>query len=118
MRDAAREVGTELGYGIGVHTGEAMVGNLGSEQYQNYTAIGDTVNVAARLQGQAQAGEVVCSAAALQGAARVLRADGQLIDVVGEAVVGSGVGRDERRVGDHPWQYRGKRCGRRERASS
>jgi PAS domain S-box-containing protein len=73
MRDAAREVGTELGYGIGVHTGEAMVGNLGSEQYQNYTAIGDTVNVAARLQGQAQAGEVVCSAAALQGAGQGVR---------------------------------------------
>jgi PAS domain S-box-containing protein len=73
MRDAARDVGSDLGYGIGVHTGEAMVGNLGSEQYQNYTAIGDTVNVAARLQGQAQAGEVVCSAAALQGAGEGVR---------------------------------------------
>jgi PAS domain S-box-containing protein len=73
MRDAAREVGTELAYGIGVHTGEAMVGNLGSDQYQNFTAIGDTVNVAARLQGQAQAGEVVCSAAALEGAGQGVR---------------------------------------------
>jgi PAS domain S-box-containing protein len=73
MRDAAREVGTELGYGIGVHTGEAMVGNLGSDEYQNFTAIGDTVNVAARLQGQAQAGEVVCSAAALQAAGEGVR---------------------------------------------
>ncbi len=68
MRDAARDVGSELGYGIGVHTGDAMVGNLGSDQYQNFTAIGDTVNVAARLQAQAKAGEVICSAAVLSAA--------------------------------------------------
>jgi len=74
MRDAAQQVGTELGYGVGVHTGEAMVGNLGSEQYQNFTAIGDTVNVAARLQSQAKAGEVICSAAILSGAGEGVRA--------------------------------------------
>jgi PAS domain S-box-containing protein len=68
MRDAAREVGSELGYGVGVHTGDAMVGNLGSDEYQNFTAIGDTVNVAARLQAQAKAGEVICSAAVLSAA--------------------------------------------------
>ena len=68
MRDAARATGSDLGYGVGVHTGEAMVGNLGSDQYQNFTAIGDTVNVAARLQGQAHAGEVICSAAVLDAA--------------------------------------------------
>ena len=68
MRDAAREVGSELGYGVGVHTGDAMVGNLGSDEYQNFTAIGDTVNVAARLQAQAKAGEVICSAAVLTAA--------------------------------------------------
>jgi PAS domain S-box-containing protein len=74
MRDAAQGVGAELGYGVGVHTGEAMVGNLGSEQYQNFTAIGDTVNVAARLQSQAKAGEVICSAALLAAAGDGVRA--------------------------------------------
>jgi PAS domain S-box-containing protein len=73
MRDAAREAGSDLGYGVGVHTGEAMVGNLGSDEYQNFTAIGDTVNVAARLQGQAKAGEVVCSAAVLTAAGEGVR---------------------------------------------
>lgn len=66
MRDAAQAVGEELGYGVGVHTGEAMVGNLGSDEYQNFTAIGDTVNVAARLQSQAKAGEVICSSSVLR----------------------------------------------------
>jgi class 3 adenylate cyclase len=44
---------------IGVNSGPALVGNIGSEEYRNFTAIGDTTNVAARLQGVAGAGEVV-----------------------------------------------------------
>ncbi|HOH60183.1 MAG TPA: adenylate/guanylate cyclase domain-containing protein, partial [Candidatus Cloacimonadota bacterium] len=36
---------------IGVNTGGAIVGNLGSEQIFDYTAIGDTINLGARLEG-------------------------------------------------------------------
>jgi PAS domain S-box-containing protein len=65
---ATRTAGDELAYGVGVHTGEVVVGNLGTADYMNYTAVGDTVNVAARLQSAAAAGEVLCSAAALDQA--------------------------------------------------
>lgn len=44
---------------IGVNTGPALVGNIGSEEYRNFTAIGDTTNLAARLQGIATPGDVV-----------------------------------------------------------
>ena len=51
------EVG-ELAVGVGVSTGPLVAGNLGSRQHMEYTVIGDTVNLAARLTGQAPAGEV------------------------------------------------------------
>lgn len=55
---------------IGVKSGPALVGNIGSEAYRNFTAIGDTTNLAARLQDLAKPGEVVIgpeTAASLDG---------------------------------------------------
>jgi adenylate cyclase len=73
VQRAAGQVGTELGYGIGVHTGDAVVGNLGNENFYNYAAVGDTVNVAARLQSQAGPGEIVCSEQVLSEAGEGIR---------------------------------------------
>jgi adenylate cyclase len=48
---------------VGINTGPAIVGNVGTEEQRSFTAIGDTTNLAARLQTAAQPGQVVLGAA-------------------------------------------------------
>jgi adenylate cyclase len=52
---------------IGVNSGEAMVGVVGAHEGKSYTVIGDTVNVAARLQGAAPVGAVAIGGGTLRG---------------------------------------------------
>ena len=48
-----------LPVGIGVHAGLAYVGKVGTSEIHDFTALGDTVNTAARLQAEAKPGEIV-----------------------------------------------------------
>lgn len=70
LMKAAREVneiyGHRLTYSVGVNVGEAVVGYIGTERALNYTAIGDTVNLAKRLQESSAPGQIIVEEAIIK----------------------------------------------------
>jgi adenylate cyclase len=69
-------------FGIGINTGTGIVGMIGSPNVKSYTAIGDVVNVAARLEGEARAGEVLITDATYE-----LVADDVVVEPLGPIYV-------------------------------
>jgi adenylate cyclase len=69
IRDALAEAYPEfepefrMPINFGIHTGLAVVGNVGSAEIMDFTAVGDTVNIAARLQGISENGQILISEA-------------------------------------------------------
>lgn len=56
-----KRYGKSVSFGIGVNCGNAVVGNIGCDFRMDYTAIGDTVNTAARLESNARPGQILIS---------------------------------------------------------
>ncbi len=59
--DLLKLCGKNVSFGIGINCGEAVIGNIGTSSRMEYTAIGNTVNTAARLESMAKSGEVLIS---------------------------------------------------------
>lgn len=67
-RELREEGFAEIGVGMGLHTGEAIIGYIGSDRRSEYTAIGDTVNTSSRLESNARGGEILVSDATAKAA--------------------------------------------------
>jgi adenylate cyclase len=70
----------EIGVGMGLHTGEAIVGYIGSDRRSEYTAIGDTVNTSSRLESNARGGEILISDRDCECGAQPLQAEAPRTD--------------------------------------
>ena len=64
-----RERGLKLQMRIGINTGTVVVGRIGTDLHMEYTAIGDTINLASRLQSLARPGSVLISDSTYKGVA-------------------------------------------------
>jgi class 3 adenylate cyclase len=72
---AWEKLGHEVGLGVGIAQGDATLGIIGFEQRWEYAAIGNVPNLAARLCGAAQAGEIILDAQTEQAVAHLVESE-------------------------------------------
>ena len=79
--------GRTVSFGVGVHYGPAVIGNIGAPRRMDYTAIGDTVNTASRLESNAPGGKILISrtVADLLGSRATFTSLGSSIKLKGKA---------------------------------
>jgi len=73
--EALERGGPPTGVGIGIASGEAILGNVGSAHYMSHTIIGDAVNTAARLMQMARPGEALLARPVYEAAPDVFGAE-------------------------------------------
>ncbi|MCR4377807.1 MAG: adenylate/guanylate cyclase domain-containing protein [Rhodospirillales bacterium] len=78
--DAVRRASLARGLGIGIYTGQVISGAIGPKSRRDFTVIGDSVNMCARLCSQAGAGEIVVDAATVAAAQNTGPSTGQNTD--------------------------------------
>ncbi len=78
VRRLDREESLGLKIGVGLHTGEVIAGFVGAKEFMNHTVLGDTVNLAARLEGESKNGrhtQVIVSQSTLDGTGGMLEVE-------------------------------------------
>ena len=96
----------QMNVGIGLNSGDVVMGNMGSEEQMNYTVIGDNINITARLCSAAEAGQVVISKSTADAVGKKatlnklesvkVKGKDKLIDIF-EATAATGVSRETMR---------------------
>jgi adenylate cyclase len=66
------------GMGVGINSGDVIVGNIGSDRRMKYGVVGSPVNLAARIESFTVAGQVLISESTLVAVGPILRVDGHL----------------------------------------
>jgi adenylate cyclase len=77
MRHWIKEGKPAIPMGIGISTGDVVIGNIGSSKRTEYTVIGDAVNIASRLTGVAEGGKILISEQAYNEVKKSIKASKQ-----------------------------------------